>query len=441
MREAPELTVHRSVTKGLRLFDADRLRWLDEAAAAGPVVALKMGPLRLCVVTDAEAARTMLVTESGSWRRPPATTVPIRVAIGENLFTQADKVWARLQPAVAPNFRKKAIDARITGADEVIAAAVDAIPVDTTVDLDVAMGRIALMLAAWIMLGERLEPVRADEITYHQRHAVHWVGAQLGKVTGFLPIAPGAAGRAMKSHRDVLRAYADEVVTRRQSAAGSDDDVLGALMNARPGGKPLSPPQLRSHVLGLFLAGNETTAASLSWSLVHAARHPDDWRRVRDDPQRWSLPFVHETLRVTPAVWGIPRTPTKPGMVVRAGGTQMLVRRSGVATINLRGIHRDPLVWPDPERFDVTRHDPTHDEADAKEKQRGLLSFGLGPRGCIGQQLAIAEMRAVLPALARRGDLVVDDAIVPDPEFALRVRGGLRGRFVEAAPAPVSPDC
>jgi len=439
MRPAPELKIHRSATKGLRLFDADRLRWLDEAAAVGPVVALKMGPLSLCVVTDAEAARTILLTESNSWRRPPASTVPIRVAIGENLFTQRDKSWARLQPAVAPNFRKKAVDERMASAGGLIEDAVRAIPLGTTVDLDLAMGRIALILAAWVMLGERLDPALADEITNHQRHTVHWVGGEMGKVTGFLPFAFGAASKAMKRHRDVLRAYADEVVTRAQRTNRADDDVLSALLRARPGGKPLSHSQLRSHVLGLFLAGNETTAASLSWSLVHAAQCPDDWRLVRDDPDRWSLPFVNETLRVTPAVWGIPRTPTASGMVVRARDTELPVRRSGVATINLRGIHRDPLVWTDPARFDITRHDPVAAAHDANDRQRALLSFGLGPRGCIGQQLAIAEMRAVLPALARRGDLVIDDAIVADPEFALRVRGGLHGRFVAVANSGVPP--
>jgi cytochrome P450 len=117
----------------------------------------------------------------------------------------------------------------------------------------------------------------------------------------------------------------------------------------------------------------------------------------------------------------------------------MRVRRSGVATINLRGIHRDPRVWPDPTRFDITRHDAASPARETNDKQRALLTFGLGPRGCIGQQLAMAEMRAVLPVLAQRGDVLIDDTIVADPEFALRVRGGLHGRFVAAADSVARP--
>ncbi|MGZ4756713.1 MAG: hypothetical protein ACXWA9_17540, partial [Acidimicrobiia bacterium] len=102
MSAAPELKIHRSLTKALRIFDADRFRWLDEASAVGPLVALRMGPVRTWVVTDPDLVRSILVTDSSSWMRPPASTNPIRLGVGENLFTQSDRAWARLQPSVAP---------------------------------------------------------------------------------------------------------------------------------------------------------------------------------------------------------------------------------------------------------------------------------------------------------------------------------------------------
>jgi cytochrome P450 len=208
------------------------------------------------------------------------------------------------------------------------------------------------------------------------------------------------------------------------------DDVLGALLAARPGGRPLEPQELRSHVLGLLLAGNETTAAALSWAVVHGARNPDAWRRVRAEPARHTQPYLTETLRLTPAVWGIPRVPTRGGVTLSAGDATSRVRRGQVATIYLRGMNRDASRWADPLRFDPARHDAAHPDADAARPLRALLPFGLGPRGCVGQYLALAEMEAVLPALARRGDVVVDGEVVEDASFALRVRGGLRGRIV-----------
>ena len=112
----------------------------------------------------------------------------------------------------------------------------NAIPTTATVDLELAMGRIALTLAAWVMLGDHLDATRAEEIAHHQREVVGWVGRQLGKLNGFIPIAIGAQAREMKRHRAVLGAYADEVIARAK-AADRADDVLGALMSARPSGR------------------------------------------------------------------------------------------------------------------------------------------------------------------------------------------------------------
>ena len=422
MAGPPSITIHRSPVRALRIFDADRLRWLDEAAATGPLVALHLGPLRLFVVTDPDAARTMLMSDSAAWTRPPAILAPVRTAIGENLFSQSDRDWARLQPLVAPAFRTRALAARLQEMDAIVDAEVRAIPYDAPVDLELAMGRIALIVAAWVLLGDRLDPRRADEIARHEREVVGWVGARLGHLTGFVPVAIGARGRAMKRHREPLRDYADEVIARARVDHDADD-VLGTLMRARPGGRPLDGDALRSHVLGLFLAGNETTAAALLWALVHGARHPAPWAQLRAAPERWTEPFVAETLRLTPAVWGIPRTPTRPGTTIAVDGVTQRVRRGQPATVNVRGLGRDPVRWPDPLRFDPGRHETRDASA------RTLIPFGLGPRGCIGQHLALAELHAALPALARHGDVEIQGDVVESPQFALRVQGGLRGRF------------
>jgi cytochrome P450 len=286
------------------------------------------------------------------------------------------------------------------------------------------MGRIALRLAAWVLLGEQLDRSRAEEIAHHQREVVRWVGVRLGQFSGFVPVAPGARGRAMKRHRAVLNAYADEVIANARATRRGHDDVLDALLQARPSGNALAPERLRGHVLGLFLAGNETTGAALSWALVHAARTPAAWDKVRDEPGRHTMPFLTESLRLTPAVWGIPRTPSRAGVMLTADGVTTRVRRGEVATVYLRGINRDPNIWPDPSRFDPSRH-----ETATTEQQRALIPFGLGPRGCIGQHLAMAEMSAVLPALARHGNISVEGTVAEDPSFALRVQPQLNGRF------------
>jgi cytochrome P450 len=317
--------------------------------------------------------------------------------------------------------------------DTLIADDVASIPLDTTVDLELAMGCIALRLAAWVLLGEILDRARAEDLARHQRAVVQWVGNRLGRLSAVVPLARGRAGRAMKAHRAALMAYADDIIATARSSA-VHEDALGALLTARPSNRPLRARALRSHVLGLFLAGNETTAAALSWALVNGARSPAEWARVRAEPA-CAAPFVEETLRLDPAVWGIPRF-ARRGATLTVAETTAHVRRGEGATIYLRAMNRDPRVWPDPLRFD-----PARDRSPGTAQHRALLPFGLGPRGCIGQHLALAEMHAVLPVLARHGDVAVAEPIVEDPNFALRVRGGLRGSFSApvAATRPSKP--
>jgi cytochrome P450 len=158
---------------------------------------------------------------------------------------------------------------------------------------------------------------------------------------------------------------------------------------------------------------------------VHGAGARAEWAKLRDDPERHTQAYITETLRLTPAVWGIPRTPTKAGTTLTAGSVTTRVRRGQVTTVYLRGINRAPGTWPEPLRFDPSRHDA------GTEAKRSLLPFGLGPRGCIGQHMALAEMSAIIPALARHGDVNVEGEAEEDARFALRVRGGLRGRFTQ----------
>ena len=91
MSSVPVLRIDRSLRRSLRAFSEDRLRFLDEATALGPVAGLRFGPSTVYVVSDAEVARQLLVTEAGSWTRPPAMRMPVRLGVGESIFTLPDK--------------------------------------------------------------------------------------------------------------------------------------------------------------------------------------------------------------------------------------------------------------------------------------------------------------------------------------------------------------
>jgi cytochrome P450 len=79
-------------------------------------------------------------------------------------------------------------------------------------------------------------------------------------------------------------------------------------------------------------------------------------------------------------------------------------------------------------QFNPSRHGP----ALITDQHHQLLAFGLGPRDCIGQHLAMAELMAVLPALARHGRITINEPVTEDANFSLRVQDGLTGQFTRS---------
>ncbi len=417
----PTLEIGSGLVDGLRRFSEDRFGWLDRARGLGPITRLRFGRVSSWVVTDPELVRSILIADASSWIRPPTLVTPIRIAVGDNLFTQRDKAWRRVHGEVAPALRSRALAPLIDELPAVVAAAVDELEADVVVDISAIAERLVTISTSWMMASEPLDAKGAESLAAHQRAVVDWVGVRLGGLAGVLPIAVGRRATAMRQARAPLVAHARDVIERVRS--NEIASPVRAFVDAKVGGSPLSERALVGHVLGLLFAGVETTAAALAWGVIEGAAHADHWERLRDDPDH-ARRYVLEVLRLHPPAWGIPRTPSASGARLRAGDTEVSVRRGAVVTLYLRGMNLDERIWSNAARFDPDRH--TRSDA---VQARAFLPFGLGARSCVGHQMAMAELEALLPALAHHGDVEHNGKVAEDPHFALRPIGDLNVRF------------
>jgi cytochrome P450 len=175
--------------------------------------------------------------------------------------------------------------------------------------------------------------------------------------------------------------YLLELISRKRQAPG--DDLLTALVEVSDQGDRLSEPELLMTMLSLFGAGQETTSSQLAKSVHVLGTHPEQWDRLVADPGLVPQ-AIEELLRyVGLGHAAFPRMATADvsmsGVVLPAGSVIFPV---------LNVANRDPAVFPDPNRLDVTR-------ADA-----GLhLSFGRGIHFCLGAPLARLELTTALTAL------------------------------------------
>ncbi|HKY92155.1 MAG TPA: cytochrome P450 [Nevskiaceae bacterium] len=175
------------------------------------------------------------------------------------------------------------------------------------------------------------------------------------------------------------------------------DDLLTALITAEVDGNRLEPIELFFVVWQLLTAGHETTTSLISSAVALLSAHPEQRALLLADPGLIEQ-AVEEVLRFEGPAQAMPRIAKQDlalhGQTIKAGEKVTVMFGSG---------NRDPDIWADPDRFDITR--PL---ADTRRKQ---MAFGVGTHACLGANLARLEGRVALRRLlARIPDIAVDPA-------------------------------
>jgi cytochrome P450 len=179
-----------------------------------------------------------------------------------------------------------------------------------------------------------------------------------------------------------LTAYLQDLIAERRARPGND--LISALLQAAAHGTPLSDEELMWNCVLLLLAGHETTTDLIGNGLLALIRHPDQWNRLRAEPAL--VPgAVEELLRYDPPFQYMQRVATQD---FEFAGTP--IARGERLWLLLGAANRDPAVFPDPNRLDVTR---THSHQ---------IAFGQGIHYCPGAPLARLEGQLAFEALVRR---------------------------------------
>jgi cytochrome P450 len=219
-----------------------------------------------------------------------------------------------------------------------------------------------------------------------------------------LALTSGRTGRLSPWARFVAaRRRADELLHAEIEARRADpverDDVLSLLLAARDEeGRALSDEELRDELMTLLVAGHETTATALAWTLERLARHPGALEGVvaeqRAGGEELLDATIKETLRLRPVVPAVIRQLQEP---MTFGGWDLPAGVHIGPSIYL--LHRRPDLYPDPLAFRPQRF---------LERSYGTyewIPFGGGVRRCLGASFALFEMRVVLSTLLERVEL------------------------------------
>ena len=245
------------------------------------------------------------------------------------------------------------------------------------------------------------------------------------------PLSPWRHFRKTLLHPASDALYEEIRAHRADPDVAERDDILSLLLSARDeDGEGLTDSELRDELMTLLLAGHETTATALSWTLERLIRHPDVLARLTEEARagagdEYMDAVIKESLRLRPVVPAVARyltEPTKLGDRVLPAGVHI--------TPSIYLTHHNPDIYPDPHSFRPERF---------LERPAGTyewIPFGGGTRRCLGATFALFEMRIVLSEVLRSFDLATTSA--PSERIARRAitfspRRGGRVQLTRAA--------
>ena len=188
---------------------------------------------------------------------------------------------------------------------------------------------------------------------------------------------------------DVMRAwdelddYIDDLIARRRHTL--TDDLLSDLIRAEHDGDRLNAAELRMLAAALLMAGTDTTRNQVAASIEVLCEHPEQWELLRDTPEL-AMSAVDETMRHSPIANSLLRTVAEDvelAGVLFPAGTMVLA--------NTAAANRDPAIYEDPNRLDITR-----------AGLPPILNFGAGVHYCVGANLARLEIAEALKTVTRR---------------------------------------
>jgi cytochrome P450 len=386
-------------------------------------------------VFDPAAIEEVLVRQHRAFAKSVGLRSTVR-AFGDGLLTSDRELWRRQRRIIQPTFQPRRLETYGEAVERAAARLVERIRPGEPRNVHADVTELCFEALTQAMFGEDVARARgvlaaaAEALHGFHDHYSRRVGGaggvafalfrlaltRLGKPD--LPVDPTfVPTRHARSFRRIMREIDDfvyELIRHRRRERGDETDLVTLLLSARDEeGRPLPERQIRDEIVTMFLAGHETGAAAISWTLYLLARNPEQQRTlqhelaahsagdVRSQRAAAALPYLKqvlsESLRLYPPAYRITRT-----CIRRAEIGGFTIEPGTEVAISQWSVQRSARYYVAPDEFRPERWTP---EFKATLPRFAWFPFGGGPRTCIGDGFALMESGIVVAALARAFEL------------------------------------
>jgi cytochrome P450 len=423
----------------LEEFQKSPLRFLMKIANEyGDIAQFRLGPFqKVNLISSPEMIKEILVTQQKSFIKSQ-DMVRLKSVVGEGLLTSEKDFHMKQRRLIQPAFKRTHIASY--GQDMI----------DITVNYIKKWGGRKEIQSSQDMMNITLGIISKTMFSMDFQEGSDIIGEPLERVMklaikrmrAILPVplwVPTKKNLEYKKAVQALDRIIYSFIQKRRSSSQQHNDLLGILMEARSDedGEGMDDKQLRDELLTIFLAGHETTANALCWTLYLLSQHPEVEKKLQEEIDRvaqgkpikpshfkdlsYTQNVIWESMRLFPPAYVIGRQVVED---VNIGGYRL--KKGEMVLISQYVMHRDPRYFEEPDLFYPERFE--------NDFQKTLppytyFPFGGGPRVCIGNHFALMEAVLVLACIAQQYNLKLapdHQEIKPQPLITLRPKGGIR---------------
>ncbi len=428
VREIPEVPGHWLFGN---LFEFKRAphKFLLRAAQYGDgLVSFRLLHKKMVAITSPQAAQHLFKSNSKNYPRGNQRKA-LESILGLGLITQEGKLWKHHRRVVAQAFRNDFLKYSLNQNSRLVSHLLEnweqKAKAGTAVDVVDETRKMTLAVIVRALFSIDLDLEKNRELYTAIVEANHLMFTRHTSPVTFPDWVPTPRNRKIRNTRVVMDAFITTCLKEKASRGeAATEDIADHLLATEADGE-ISRQQIYDEIRTLLVAGFETTATSLAWTLYLLAKHPEataKWQQELDSVLQGRAPLwedmnrlpltehiVLEGLRLYPPAYGLTRTCLEEDVVesfrMPAGASLVL---------SIYGIQNSSEYWRDPEAFQPERF-----AADWPEQ--AFLPFGMGKHICIGSRFSILESTLILACIGQRFDLaLLDDAeIVPQAQVTL----------------------
>lgn len=426
----------KSLVSNLPLMITNNLAFRRKLARSFPgIYQVPVGLRPAVVVSQAEYCREVLV-RTEDFDKPSELTKLGRPVFGNGILTAENRSNREQRRLVQPVFKHQVISSYATVITSHTEQLAQSWAEGETIDIVEEMTKLTMRIIGSVMFSiDNLSD--EDQLGRDIHRALRSVAVGFLFPIPFADLLPN--GRRSKQAIARVNTEIYRMIAARREENSEREDLLDLLLDAQDDeGQGLTDVQIRDELMTIFIAGHETVALALTWTLYRMARHRPIGEQVRAEadgvlggstptlaslpPLRYALQVFKESLRFYPPGHVMIRMAVRDTTI---GGYR--VPEGAIVLLDAYAMHHRPDYFPRPEQFNPQRFTA---ENESRLPRYAFLPFGTGPRVCIGQHFALMEAQLILATLAQKVQLEMESAqpVKVKAELTLRPSGPVRAR-------------